>query len=287
MSRRRSAAAPTPSVGICVPVAGDAGGLAELLFSVGCLNHDPSDLQVVVAVDGPYPESLRVAAAGGAKVVSLPTNRGSYAARNAAIEQLQPSVRAVLFTDADCRVEPNWVDAHRRALQEATLSGGRIVMTTRTPPSPAEFVDKMSYLDQRGYVESGGYAATANLAVRRELFDRLRFDPSLRSGGDQLFCKQAVAQGERLVYTGDAVVLHKARTSARALLRRQLRVGRGTARLPLELQPTTLPQPRLNRWAAQVARSQGLRMGWRWESQVCVLEALSTWALVRGVRSKP
>lgn len=74
-----------------------------------------------------------------------------------------------------------------------------------------------------------GFAATCNLAVRRGVFDVLRFDPTLRSGGDHDFGHRLGAAGGTLVYADDAVVEHSARASAAAVLRKVDRVAAGAA----------------------------------------------------------
>src|SRR4051812_33947473 len=129
-------------VTVCVPVRGDAEGLRALLASLG-------DVAVVVAVDGPDADVEEVARAAGATVVVLPEPRGSYAARNAAIDASSSDV--VLFTDADARVGPGWVAAHVDALAHADLSGGPVRLELPDRPSPAQAVDAARHLDQRRY----------------------------------------------------------------------------------------------------------------------------------------
>lgn len=230
VARDHDLTAPAPEtrrVAICIPAFGDPAGLAATLRSIDAVDHPRHLLQVIVAVDGPDEVLAAAARAGGAdEVVVLDRNRGSYAARNAAVDAITPGVDAVLFTDSDAEVDRRWVGAHLDALGRAPRSGGRVVFRTATPPRPAEVVDARRHLNQEHYVGLG-YAATVNLAVRPEVLDAVRFDERLRSGGDFEFGQRATTAGFPIAWTPDAVVFHGARPSARQLLRKVDRVARG------------------------------------------------------------
>ena len=79
-------------------------------------------------------------------------------------------------------------------------------------------VDMDSFLDQERAVK-GGHAVTANLFVRRELFEQVgRFDESVPEYGDYGFVESCIAAGARLVFARDAVVRHPTRDERRAFL---------------------------------------------------------------------
>jgi glycosyltransferase AglI len=220
----------TPAA-VCIPAHGDESALAHTLASLGRARRR-SDAYVIVAVDGPDDALARAAERGGADhVVVLSANAGSYAARNAAIDAIPDDVTAVLFTDSDVAVHERWIESHLTALRDADRSGGRIEIRLSSDPSPAEVVDASRHLDQQFYVETLGYAATANLAVRRRVLDAVRFDPTLRSGGDFEFGRRCAAAGYDIAFTPDAVVFHPARRSTSALLTKMRRVGQGAAAL--------------------------------------------------------
>jgi glycosyltransferase involved in cell wall biosynthesis len=251
---------------VVIPVHADPDGLAQTLAALA------DAAPVVVAVDGPHPATEAVAHAAGARVVVLPTSQGSYAARNAALDVVPDDVTAVLFTDAGCLPQPGWVEGHLRALTRADLSGGAVRVTHGPHPTPAEWVDRCRNLRQQAYVLEGGYAATCNLAVRRELLRRIRFDASLRSGGDREFCVRATATGASLVYTADAIVDHPARSTSAAVLTKARRVGRGIATLPAASRPTPRAMPRPHRGLIRQARAAGLRTNPLWGARVAWLD---------------
>ncbi|MCU1595726.1 MAG: glycosyl transferase family 2 [Frankiales bacterium] len=267
----------TPFVSICVPAHGDHEALRLLLEALQQLSYPADRREVVVAVDGPDPALEHVAAAAD-KLVVLATNQGSYAARNAALDATSPDAEVVLFTDSDCAPVEDWVQAHLRALDGADLSGGAVTFTHRTPPSPAEWVDMTRFLQQQHLVETVGFAATCNLAGRADVVRSVRFDGSLRSGGDLDFGHRAKLAGARLVYTPDAAVLHPARPTTRELLRKVRRVARGARVLPPSVAGATVrhsaprrPSPR--QWAEhhRVAASRLWDLRCRALARVCSL----------------
>lgn len=216
-------------VAVCIPAHGSPASLRAVLKSLNRLDYPTHLLQVIVAVDGPDSALEETARASGATTVVLPQNQGSYAARNAAVEAIDGPVTAVLFTDAGCEVTPQWVREHLRVLGQADLSGGAVEVTTSARPTPAEWVDAGRHLRQQHFVERVGFAATCNLAVRAGVLHRLRFDASLRSGGDFDFGRRAGEAGFSIAYAPGAVVRHPARSTTREVLKKVRRVARGAS----------------------------------------------------------
>src|SRR5689334_14251843 len=108
-----------PRVAVCIPAYQEVDGIAATVRSVLAVDYPKELLQVVVAVDGAHPGTVRAAEDAGATVVPLVENRGSYAARNAAVAAVERPVDVLLFTDADCLVAPAWVTAHVASLRTA------------------------------------------------------------------------------------------------------------------------------------------------------------------------
>lgn len=180
---------------------------------------DPAAVRAVVA-DRPHVRLLRAEGAGPA------------AARNAGAAATTGDV--VCFTDDDCRPGPRWVGAFvdeigagAVAVAGPTWNGrpddrwaaasqfitNHLAATTRSTPAP--------------------FAPTSNVAVRRDVAERLPFDESfpLAAGEDRDWCDRLAAAGHRLAWAPDAWVEHHQDLSARGFWRQQLRYGRGAARL--------------------------------------------------------
>lgn len=109
------------------------------------------------------------------------------------------------FTDADCFPEPDWLSAGVRALERADLVQGLV--------RPAS---SMGPFDRSLWVSSeDGLFQTANLLMRRELFERiggfeeLVADAGARAFGEDVWLGwRAVRAGARPAFCADAVVEH-------------------------------------------------------------------------------
>lgn len=157
---------------------------------------------------------------------------GSYAARNCGITQAQGEVLA--FLDADCLPEPGWLEAALACLesQQADLVAGHVALTYKSARlTPAECFEK-TFAFRQCQNAANGVSVTANLLVRRRVFDEIGpFDDSLMSGGDFEWTHRATHRGFLLVYCADCVVDHPARFSIKALASKARRVSTGSREL--------------------------------------------------------
>lgn len=221
----RTAESALPRVSVIVPVRDAAATLGDCLEALAEQDYPAELLEIIVVDNGCRDESPAVAARHGARVVAEPRG-GSYAARNAGAAASGGSLLA--FTDADAVPVRSWVRLLVEALLAgADVAGGPVLLRGGDPEGVAERYDRFRFLRQERYFREG-YLVTANLAVRREAFMALGgFDARLRSGGDRDFGLRSRRAGHRWRYVEEAVVYHPPRSSARAILRKARRVGRG------------------------------------------------------------
>lgn len=163
--------------------------------------------------------------------VLVETTPGSYAARNRGVASARGSLLA--FTDADCRPSPVWlrelVDFFKPGVGEVIVAGGITIVPANTAtPTDAELYDMVMGIPQAAYVHRG-YGVTANLAMPKELFERMGgFDPCRYSGGDAEFCRRASRDfGVGIVYCPPAVVEHPARDTMESLVGKVRRICGG------------------------------------------------------------
>ncbi|MFA0792127.1 glycosyltransferase family 2 protein [Microbulbifer echini] len=138
---------------------------------------------------------------------------GSYAARNLGAENARG--KWLIFTDSDCIPRPDWlsaIDFYINGLKDQpAILAGKVDISSSENASWYEIYDSVKGINQAQYVESG-YAATANLSVKRSLFEQLgAFSERAYSGGDVDFCKKAIRSKVQLIYLPDSVVNHPAR----------------------------------------------------------------------------
>jgi glycosyltransferase involved in cell wall biosynthesis len=208
-----------PAVSVIVPV---RDRVAELdgLFSALRAQTLPAEItEILIADDGSgraTAERLALESDWVEIVPGPPIN--SYAARNRAIRKSRAPILA--FCDSDCRPTPTWLEAGLSAIADADFAAGRIRSIVPDRPTVWTLLDMEYTFDQEHAVRMGR-AATANLFVRRQVFDLVDdFDESMPSGGDYDFVERAVDAGARLRFAADVVVEHPTCDRARPYLRR-------------------------------------------------------------------
>lgn len=245
------------ALSVIVPVRDAAATLGDCLDGLAVQQLTGVDIEVIVVDNGSQDGTPQLAREHPLQPRVITESRpGSYAARNAGLAVAQGE--AVAFTDGDCYPNPTWLASGLRALQTADLVAGRVRPRLSSAPTRWERFDAGHHVDQRKYVEVLGFGATANLFVRREVFDRVGvFDGTLRSGGDREFCNRATAAGFRLAYAGDAEVTHRSRRTAAETWRLHRRLGVGLRDLSRRgMQPPAWRDDQMLLpigWAAQVA----------------------------------
>lgn len=220
-----------PFVSVIVPVYDNEAGLNRCLDALALQTY-PADRYEVIAVDNDSPTPLAPLHHRGMSFRLLRERRpGSYAARNKGLKAATGEV--VAFTDADCVPEPAWIERAVQALRSherpVVVAGGvRIVPRDPNRPNAAELYSMATgYKVQRDADESK-FAATANMATWRSVFEAVGpFDARLKSSGDYEWGRRAYAAGFPVVYALNAVAVHPARSSIRALLVRERRIAGG------------------------------------------------------------
>ena len=215
-----------PTVSVVVPVRDGAATLSACLDALAA-QVGVDRFEVVVVDDGSRDATATVALEHPLRptVVHSPGG-GSYDARNRGVQTSSGAVLA--FTDADCAPEPGWLRGLLDALARgAAMAAGPVVPLRSPAPTLWERWDVGAYLDQESFV-AHGFAATANLATRREVFDRAGpFDARLRSSGDLEWTLRAGEAGADLVFAPGAAVRHHPRTTLRQTWRLHRRLGAG------------------------------------------------------------
>jgi GT2 family glycosyltransferase len=240
-----ASAATWPSVTVAVCTRDRTEDLSRCLDSLARLEHPAHE--VLVVDNAPATEATRrLVEQRGAEVRYAREPRpGLDRARNRAIAEATGEV--VAFTDDDVLVDPCWVGALAGA-----FAGDPSVAAVTGLVLPAELETEAQVLFERyrsfgrgfqrrrvsatdrigplaaRYGLAGDYGTGANMAFRRELFDRIGpFDPALdvgtpaRGGGDLEMFFRVLKEGHVLVYEPNAIVRHRHRRTLPEL-RRQI-----------------------------------------------------------------
>jgi glycosyltransferase involved in cell wall biosynthesis len=206
-----------PAISVIVPVRNGRDDLLELLAALERQTLAQERFEVVIADDGSDDGGAALASADGRVRVLAGPPRNSYAARNRGVRGARGPLLA--FCDADCRPDPRWLEEGIAALASAELVAGAIRFSVPERRTVWTLLDVETFKDHERQVRNGT-AETANLFVRRELFDQLGgFDDSLPEHGDFDFALRAVGAGSRLAYSPLASLAHPTRDRARPFLR--------------------------------------------------------------------
>jgi glycosyltransferase involved in cell wall biosynthesis len=218
-----------PYVSVIVPVRNAERLLPSLIHAVSAQDY-PAERRELLLVDNGSTDGtsriIRDSERQGVRGVREPAG-GSYRARNTGVRISSGSVLA--FTDADCTPEPTWLSQGVQCMVNEGIDvlAGRVRQEVAGHANFFQMIEQIVYLRQAWY-QTQGFGATANLFVRRKVFETLGgFDGRLRSSGDRMLCLHAAREGYRFGYDGRAIVNHCPRATARMLALKEVRLGHG------------------------------------------------------------
>ncbi len=222
------AAWPKVSVVVCAYDAADT--IEDCLGSLERLDYP--HIELIVVNDGSRDATGDLARRHGrVRVIDVP-NGGLSAARNVGLEAAVGEI--VAFTDADVRVDPDWLTYLVQPMlhSEAAGSGGPNVVpeddpwvaqcVARAPGGPTHVL-----LDDR-FAE---HVPGCNMAFRREALVSIGgFNPIyLRAGDDVDVCWRLQSRGFKIGFSPAALVWHHHRASVSGYWRQQAGYGEGEA----------------------------------------------------------
>lgn len=234
-----SAGAPEPAGGwprvtVVVPARNAEKTIQECLVSLVNLDYPKDRLELLVVDNGSVDRTREIASRFPVTVLVQDRIQGSYAARNTGVARAEGEI--VAFTDADCVATQRWLKELVRGCEDPAVgcfAGEVFPYTIETFID--EYLDSIGFMSQRQLLDYRPLprAMTANLAFRREVFDRVGvFDAGAISGGDsEMVIRMVTRTGWNVAYRGDAVVYHRHRTRPWPFFTQFVRYGWGEARL--------------------------------------------------------
>jgi GT2 family glycosyltransferase len=195
---------------VVVPVYNGEGTIAECLDSLLALEYPEERVELLVVDNGSRDGTAGVLRPYGDRIKRLEeSTRGPAAARNAGLRAAEGDV--VAFTDADCRVERDWLRAIVAPLEDARV--GIVGGTIRALP-PANDVEQFGEVihDHHKAIEvwTPPEAISMNWASRRAVLRKLGgFDERFRRCEDVDLSYRVVQAGYTLAFAPAAVVYHR------------------------------------------------------------------------------
>ncbi len=221
-----------PGVSLIVPSHNRAQQLERCLRSLLGLDYPAQCLELIVVDDASTDETAtmlerltREAAILGImmQVIHHTPRQGVAQSRNSGAEAAHHDLLA--YTDSDCVTSPGWLAELVPAFQDAhigAVSGMIRAYERQSLLGRYEDVRSSLFMGTRPQqVRLEGpltYVPTANLLVRRALWQRLGGFAPLTFGEDVDFCRRLLATGSQLIYLPQGVIYHDYRTTLHAFL---------------------------------------------------------------------
>jgi glycosyltransferase involved in cell wall biosynthesis len=220
-----------PFVSVIIPVRNSEKSIIGTLESLKKIDYPEDRFEIIIIDNKSTDRTPLILKDYPFKVLSEDKKLGSYAARNRGITNAKGDL--LVFTDGDCIVTRDWISSYVKYFQEtpSDLIAGTIEIVIKSKESICETYDKCKF-DQEFFVREFHFGATANLLVRKMVFEKIGvFDNSLVSSGDLEFCQRAYRSGFKINYCNSALVQHPARSNLMALLKKEARIGFGYSQI--------------------------------------------------------
>jgi glycosyltransferase involved in cell wall biosynthesis len=223
-----------PLVSIVIPIYNGETDVPDLLECLRSQTYPQDRVEYLVVDNNSRDRTLDLLNA--AKTPDFPLKplsedriQSSYAARNTGIRAAQGDI--IAFTDADCRPQKDWLEKLIQPFEkpEIGLSIGEIMGLTGDSLLERH-ATRHEVLSQKHTLAHSfcPYGQTANLAVRRQAFEKVGlFRPYLTTGGDADMCWRILRETNyQYEFIPDAIALHRHRATWDELRRQWQRYGR-------------------------------------------------------------
>ncbi len=186
-----------------------------------------ADYEIIVVDDGSMDETAVIAKENGAdRVIRHPHSQGAGAARNSGLVVAQGEI--ILFTDADCTPDPDWIAAMTAPFADPDLAGCKGIYRSEQRQLTARFVqieyeDKYDRLRPQPTID---FIDTYSAAYRRDILQAAGgFDTRIFYVEDQELSFRLAAAHQKMIFQPNAVVAHLHSDSAAAYARKKFFIG--------------------------------------------------------------
>ena len=155
-------------------------------------------------------------------------HKGSpYSCRNRGLEVASGNI--IVLLDSTCIPASNWIESGVAFFErtQCQFFGGRVKFHDSHQPSSWRLFDSITHVQMEESIKLRKEAKTANLWVKKELFDQFgNFKEGVRSGEDVRWTSSCTLAGVELHYAKECIV-RKFSRGMLELLSKQYRIGKG------------------------------------------------------------
>jgi cellulose synthase/poly-beta-1,6-N-acetylglucosamine synthase-like glycosyltransferase len=182
----------------------------------------------VIVVDDGSTDGTRQVVQGYEVTLLGQSHEGAAAARNRGVAA--SSGKVILFTDADCVPDGNWIEEMVRPFADPGISGVKGAYRTRQRGIMPRFVqceyeERYALMSRRRWID---FVDTYSAGYRRQIFvteggfDTAYPDASVE---DQELSFRLAERGYKMVFNSRAIVYHRHPETLRAYIRRKFNIG--------------------------------------------------------------
>lgn len=214
-------------ISVIIPTFNSAKELIKCLESFKAQTISNESFEVIVVDDGSIDGTKDAATKYPVRYI-YQQNRGPAAARNNGANQAQGEI--ILFTDADCEPQPNWIEEMIKPLDDPQVVGVKGAYKTRQREPVArlvqiEYEHKYERMKKFQYID---FIDTYSAGYRKDIFLKYNgFDERYPKASveDQEFSFRLSHDGHKMVFNPDAVVFHKHSASLMGYLRKKYKIA--------------------------------------------------------------
>ncbi len=216
-----------PTATVIVPAFNSQNTISLCIESLLSQDYPSHLIEIIVVDDGSTDRTVEIAQKYNIKIISQ-KNSGPATARNAGIKEATADI--VLFTDADCRPDHDWVRKMLAAFRDSEVVAVKGAYRTVQQEVVARFVQ---YEYQEKYQWMSGFANidfidTYSAGFRKQaLLDIGGYDESFRlpSVEDQELSFRLAACGYKMVFQPEATVKHLHSDSFWKYAKKKFKIG--------------------------------------------------------------
>lgn len=206
---------------VIIPAYNSEKTIGECLKSLKKQTEKPGE--IIVVDDGSRDRTTQTTGKSGVRIIKQ-EHAGPAAARNRGVRAARGEI--ILFTDADCIPDRDWVKEMLASFQDSKIAGVQGSYKTRQKALLARFAQfeieqRYKRLSGRKYID---FMGTYSAAYRRDLFLKFRgFDEGFpeASGEDPELSFRLFEAGHKMVFNPMAMVFHQHPDTLRKYLKQK------------------------------------------------------------------
>ena len=198
-----------PLISVIIPIHNAQEALGDCLDALERQTMPREEYEIIVVNDGPVDTIVEIIADRHRVTFLSQPQRGAAAARNLGAKQAQSEI--LLFTDADCVPESNWVEAMIAPFADQEIAGVCGVVHTRQTGLIPRFIQLEYDYRYRNIARHRqiDFINTGTAGYRKHVFmDSGGFREDLLGAEDTELSFRLASAGYRMVFAPQAVVYH-------------------------------------------------------------------------------